>query len=416
MESSLWRHPGFLKLLVGASVSRLGSQVTLLALPLVAIVTLGATPFQVGLLGAAGTLPPLLFGLPAGVWVDRRPARRLMVACDLGRGALLLSVPVGAGLGYLSVGQLCAVAFLSASLQLVDGLAASAFGPRLVTPERLVEANARLELSRTGAQVAGPGFAGALVQLLTAPFAIAVDALSFFFSAFMLGLIRLEERLPPPPDGRRFWPELSAGLRLVLGDRLLRPLVGATALLFFANGVFEAVQLLYLSRWLGLPPGVVGVVFGVGNVGFVLGALTVRRLSGRLGIGTTLVVAALALGLTDLTTPALGWLPDPAAAQPVTAGALMAAGLLFGFSVIAFQVSSSSLRQSAAPDEMRARVAGTTQFLTGGLEPVAAIVGGLLGQTIGLQATLLLAAFGELAAALLLLRSPLRRVKDLPTA
>jgi Na+/melibiose symporter-like transporter len=297
---------------------------------------------------------------------------------------------------------------------MVNGLAGAGFLPRLVGPERLVEANARLELSRTGAQVAGPGLAGALVQLLTAPLAIALDGLSFFVSAATLGLIRAPEPPPRPrAEGDRFWADLRAGLALVLGHRLLRPLVGASALLFFSNDVFEAVSLLYLTRELGLPPALLGVVFAVGNVGFMLGALTVRRVSARLGVGTTLVAGALAAGLTDLIAPLLGFLPPAAVAPLPTAAALMASGLLFGLSVIAFNVSSASLRQSATPDEMQARVAGTTQFLTGGLGPLAAVVGGLLGQTIGLQATLFLAVAGELVAAVLLLLSPLRTVKDL---
>lgn len=256
----LWQERDFRAFWAGRTVSALGSQVTLLALPLVAVLALGATPVQMGFLTADGSLPALLFGLVVGVWVDRRRRRPLMVAADLGRGALLLIIPIAALLGLLRVEALYAVAFLAGGLTLVFDIAAQSFFPTLVGRDRLVEGNSKLEVSRSAAEIVGPGLAGGLVQVLTTPFAIVADALSFLASALLLGLIGAPEPAPAPPDARqRLRLAIGEGLRAVLGHPVLRALAGAAGLLAFFNSLLEAVVLLYLSRDLGISPALLGL-------------------------------------------------------------------------------------------------------------------------------------------------------------
>ena len=411
----LWRHPDFLKLWAGHTVSLLGSQVTLLALPLVAVLTLQASPFQVGLLTAIGNLPTLLFGLPTGVWVDRRRRRPLMIAADFGRAMLLLGIPAGALLGLLSMEYLYVIAFLVGSLSLVFGVASASFLPNLVGRDRLVDAGGKFSLSASAAEVAGPGLAGGLVQLATAPLAIVVDAVSFLVSALFIGAIRADEPAPAPARaGRRFWPEVRAGLRVVLGSPLLRPLVGATGWITFWSHVLEAVILLYLTRELGLAPALVGVIYAVSNVGFLVGAVGAARITDRLGVGPALVLALVATGLADLVTPLVGGTPLVDTAPLAVAALLIAAQFVFGLAVVVYNITADSLRQSSTPDELRGRMNATTRVLVQGLTPLGSLSGGLLGERIGLPATLVVAAAGEVLAALWLLRSPVRLVRQPP--
>jgi MFS family permease len=400
---------------LGQSVSLVGSRVTFLALPLVAVVALGATPVQVGLLAAAGELPGLLFGLAAGVWADRLRRRPLLVVADLGRALLLLTVPLAWGLGVLRVEALYAVAFLAGALRLLFDVAAGAYLPGLVGPARLVDASARLSLSDSAAQLAGPGLAGGLVQLAGAPAALVADAASFAVSAAAVGLIRTPEPPPAPmADRRPFWAELRAGLRLVLASPLLRPLVIAGAWVGFWNNVLEAVSLLYLVRVLGLPPALLGLVFTVAGAGPLLGAIGAPRVAARLGVGPALIAALAVTAAADAAAPLLGWTPLAGTAPVAVAAVLAGAQLCFGAALVLYQVTSRSVRQSCTPDALRGRVGGTTRFLAGALGPAGSVLGGLLGQAVGLQATFFLAVAGELLAVTWLLRSPVRTLRHLP--
>jgi len=408
-HGDLWRHADFRKLWAGQTVSLFGSAVTLLALPAVAIYTLGATPAQLGLLSAAGSLPALLFGLVVGAWVDRRRRRPLLVLADLGRGLLLLAIPVAALLGALRMGHLYAVTFLVGTLGLLFDIAAQSLLPALVGRARLVEGNGKLETSRAAAEIAGPNLGGVLVQLATAPLAILADALSFLISGLLVALIRTPEPAPAPhPPGQRLPGEIGEGLRWVVGHPILRPLVGATALLTFANSVIDALFFLYLARDLALPPALFGAALGLGSAGFLLGALAAGRVAARVGIGPTLVGALALVGLGDLVLPLVG-------GAPLGVGLLLVvAQFLFGLGVVAFRITAVSLRQGLVPDRLLGRVNASASVVVQGLTPLGALLGGLLGERLGLRETLFLAAGGELLAALWLLASPIRRLRGAP--
>ena len=262
--AGLWRHADFVKLWTGQTISLFGSQITFLALPLTAVLVLEASPAQMGFLTAAGAIPSLLVGLFVGVWVDRYRRRPILIAADLGRAALLFAIPVAAILGMLRIEHLYVVAFLVGTLELFFDVAHRSFLPSLVKREQLVEGNSKLEMSRSIAMILGPGVAGGLVQLVTAPIAIAVDAISFLISALFLGWIRAPEPAPKPSDQREnIWRELGEGLRLVSGNRLLRAIAGCMGIVGLFNSVLEAVFVLYVTRELGIEPGLLGLVCSV---------------------------------------------------------------------------------------------------------------------------------------------------------
>jgi MFS family permease len=408
---SLWREPNFARLWAGQTISQLGSQVTFLALPLTAILALDAGPAETGALTAAGALPSLLVGLHAGAMVDRRQRLPIMIGGDLGRAALLALVPLAWAMDRLSIGLLVAVVALVGLLTLFFDVAYQALLPAIVPRERLVEGNAKLELSFTAAQIAGPTLAGGLIRLLTAPIAIAVDALSFVASGLVLAGIRVEERIARPPErGRRIGAEIVDGLRLVVGDERLRAITGARGLLELFNAMLEAVFLLYLVRALGLGPGLIGAIFAVGSAGFALGALLPARAAGRFGVGATTIGALALLALSDLLVPLA------AGSKVVVVPLLVGAQFLFGVGLTVFNVNQVSLRQAVVPDGLQGRAAATVRVLGTGLIPLGALLGGLLGEAIGLRPTLILAALGEGLAAVWLWRSPVRSLRDLPAS
>ncbi len=404
----LWRARGFRMLWVGHGISLLGSQVTFLALPLVAIISLHATPFEMGLLGATSGIPTLLFGLLVGVWIDRHRRRPVLIATDLGRAALLLTIPFAAIAGILHLELLLFVAFLIGILTLLFEVAAQAFLPILVPHEQLAEANSKLELGRSAAEIAGPGVAGGLVQLVTAPFALLADAASFIASALLLAGIRVAESPRPRDADSRVREEIGEGVRWVWRHPVLRPLTGATGILAFFNSLLEAVYLLYLTRHLALAPATLGVIFALGGIGFLLGAVAAERVARRVGVGRTLILALALVGLADLAVPLVGGPPQ------LIAPVLIGAQLCFGVALTIFKVIAASLRQGSTPDRLQGRMNATVRLLVEGLTPLGALAGGVLGQGIGLRLTLLAAVGGELLAALWLLCSSVRKLGTPP--
>jgi len=403
------RNPDFSKLWIGQSISMIGSQVTFLALPITAAVTLSATSLQMGILSAIGSAPALLFGLLAGVWVDRNKRRPILIGADIARALVLGVIPLSAILGVLRVEVLYIVGFLAGIFGLFFNVAYRSYLPTLVGRQQLVKANSQLELSNSVAEIIGPGAAGGLVQLIGAPLAIAVDAFSFLISAFSIGLIRAPEpSIKKVEDGTNLGSEIKEGLSLVFGERSLRAIAGCISSLSLFNAIFEAVQILYLTRQLGLTAGWLGLIFAGGSVGFLLGALIADRLTRWLGLGRSLVLGVLITGASDLLIPLAGKIST----LGLVIGMLMVAQFFFGMGLTIFQIGQVSLRQSLTPDHLQGRMNATLSMLTWGIAPLGGLLGGVLGQVIGLSPTLVLAATGEMLAVIWLVISPIKKIQQ----
>lgn len=402
---SLWRHRDFMRLWAGQTVSVLGSQVTQLALPLAAVLTLHASALQMGLLSAAGMAPWIAFALLVGVWVDRRLRRRwILVAADLGRAAILLSVPVAAAFHVLSLGQLFAVAFAAGCLTLVFNVAWGSYLNVLLPREQLVDGNAKLMGSYATAQIAGPSVAGVLVQAITAPFAILLDAGSFVVSAFALRSIRAEEperRLERGPSLRH---DLAAGLRYVRDDPLQRAIAGSAATLNFFGSAILAVIVLYAVRALDLSSGLIGLAFAAGAVGALAGTQLAALAARRLGAGRAILLATIGF------PPALAIMPLASPGQPVWLAVtiLAVAEAVGGVAVMVFDVNSAALRQAATPEHLYGRAAGAMSFLTQSAKPLGSLFAGVVATAVGLHPTLWICAAGGLLVIPWTIFSPLR--------
>ncbi len=407
--SGLWRHPDFMRLWAADTVSQFGSQVTLLALPLTAALTLDASAAQMGFLTAAGTLPWLLIGLFAGAWVDRRRRRPVLVAADLARAFLLLAVPAAWALDALSIELLYAVAFLVGCLTVFFDVAYLAFLPALVRRDQLLEGNSKLGASASVAQFAGPGVAGGLVSLVSAPFAILLDGLSFLLSAFFLRQIRATEPAPvASASGRRVRAEIAEGLGMVLRDPILRALTGCGATTTLFGYAFLAVYVLYMTDHLGLGPGAIGAVFALGGFGALLGAMAAGPAARRFGVGPTIIWGRVLVGLGGMVIPVAVLVP--AVALPL----VVAAEFFQWLMLVLSDVNSLSLRQAVTPDRLQGRINATYRVLVWGFQPVGALLGGALGSFFGPPSALVIGVLGMLAAVIWVYWSPLRGLYEVP--
>ncbi len=408
--ANLWHNTDFRKLWAAQTISMLGSSISFLALPLIAVNFLQATPWQMGLFTTMSTLPALLIGLFAGVWIDRYRRRPLLLATNIGQGLLLVVVSAMAVAGWLRIEWLYLFAFALAAFRLFFDIANQSFLPTLIGRDQLVEGNSKLEISRSGVAIAGPGLAGLLVQWLTAPLAILFDAASFLIAAWCIGAIQKpEDRLSTA--GRE--PMISAirsGLQLVFGNRTLWSITGALATGALFTAVVDAVLLLYLTRELRLGAGLIGLGFGVGSLGFMAGALLQERVTRRFGLRATLIVGLLLTGVGDLLIA----LVTGRAPLTVILIALAAGQFWFGVGRTTFGISQVSLRQRVTPDDMQGRMNATIRFVTAGFIAVGGLVGGALGVTIGLQWTLIVAAVGEVLVALWLVGPLQGATTDVP--
>ncbi|MFE5593360.1 MFS transporter [Streptomyces sp. NPDC056549] len=392
----LHRLPDFRRLWIGDTVSQTGTAVTVLALPLVAIGPLGASPFEAGLLVMCEYLGFLLLGLPAGAWVDRMRRRRVMITGDLARAVLLASLPLAAWLGVLTLPQLYGVAFgLSVCTAFFD-IAYQSHLPELVDDDRLVEANVALEASRTVTAAGAPGAGGALVAAVTAPVALAVDAVSFLASALLLSRIRRPDPRPARVPGARLRDEIAEGLRFVFRDRLLRALVLAATLSNACGTIGASMLLVLLAGDLGMSPFLCGLVFTAEALGGFLGSLLVTRVAARLGEGRAMIASVAVSGML--------WL----FAVPFfhADGRYAVACLLQGLgwtAFMTFKISAVSLRQRLTPAPLLGRANATFRFLSWGSMPLGALAGGLVGQYVSVRAALWTGAIGELFAVVALL-------------
>jgi MFS family permease len=398
----LWRHRDFMSLWTAETISQFGTQVTLLALPLVAILTLEESASRVALLTTAEFLPFLLFTLPAGVLVDRWPRRPILIVANLGRAAALLSVPVAYWLDALSIWQLYAVGFTVGIGTVFFDLAYQSYLPRLVERADLVEGNSKLEVSRSAAQMAGPGLGGILVSVLTAPVAIAVDAVSYLLSVVLMGRIRTVEPSAARDERRSLLAELREGLGYVMRHSYQRAIVATTAISNFFGQLVFAVLLVYAVRELGLTAAAIGVIISLGSVGTLLAAVTARRVGNRLGVGRTVLVSTFVFGPASLLI---------AFAPAERAGELIVVAIaLLGYGGTLYNVTMISLIQAITPDRILGRANASRRFVVWGVIPLGGIVAAVLAEAIGVRETIVVGAVGGVLAVVPILLSPIRSI------
>ena len=414
MHLSQWlvlrRHPEFFKLWSGQAISSFGSAITTVALPLAAVVVLHASPVQMGVLLASTTLPHLLFGLVAGVGVDRLPRKSILVGTDLGRCLLLATIPILGVLGELRIEHLYAVAFLTGTMTLLFETASMSLLPALVGRDNLIHANGAMILNTSVASTAGPALAGGLVQVLTAPVAIAFDAASFLLSAVCSLLIEVQPAARSATGrGRvRLWAEIVEGLRVVFADRVLSPIAVSAAIGAMAGAIQGALVVLYLARDLHLSPAFVGLAVAASGVGSVVGALLAPPYSVRLGPGPAYITGQMLASLAGLFLAA--------ARGPLTVVMLfvVVGRLVAGLGPPLYAVPQRTLRQALVPDQLLGRANATWRFMVFGAQPLGSLLGGVLGATVGLRAALVLGSVGILFAVAWATRSPLRSLRQIP--
>jgi MFS family permease len=409
-RGKLWRDGEFLKLWFGQGISEIGSQVSQLALPTVAILVLGATPFQVGLLAALETLAFPVLGLVAGVYVDRLRRRPIMIACDLGRMLALASVPIAFAFKILGMPQLYVVALITGVGTVFFDVAYQSYLPALISRGDLMEGNTKLQVTGSVAQMAGPALAGFLIQLVGPARAVAVDAASFLVSVGSLWWIRRPEPSPKPASesGRHgFWSEMWEGIQVVFGNPTIWKIAGSTSTSNLGSNVFFAVYLIFAYRVLHLSPGTIGVIFGAGAVGGLLGALSASWIARHIGLGPTLFVMIVAGGLGAILVPLAqyGW------AVPL----LLVATVIASFTNPVYNINQVSLRQAITPDRVQGRMNATVRTIIWGTMPIGALVGGLIGSTYGLLPAMYIGIAIWVLAGFWILLGPIRlRVQPEP--
>ncbi|HVH14873.1 MAG TPA: MFS transporter [Candidatus Angelobacter sp.] len=438
VKESLWHNRSFLRLWTSETISQFGSQFTGLALPLTAVIILGATVLQLSILNFVGSVSWLLFGLGVGVWVDRHRKRRIMVTSNIFRGSLLALIPIAAVLGLianLGIFFLYVIGFFVGFLQVFYDITYQAFLPSLVRRDQLVEGNSRLQASASTAQVAGPTLAGIVIGIITAPIAIAIDACSFFASAFSLSRIRTEEDLAlekmlrvPGPGERSFWIDLKEGLGVVLRDARLRMIAGCTGTSNFFSTAFQTILPLYFllraPDGLGVSTSLIavtlGIIFSVGSIGAIVGVVIATRTAEKIGVGPAIIASALIFGLGGVPY----YLSGSLVTNPLfsVAGlninwniiAIMAGQFVISIGVVVYNINQVSLRQALVPIRLQGRMNATMRFLVWGTIPLGALAGGLLGTFLGLRTAVGIMILGVSLSFVWVLLSPVRSLKEIP--
>jgi len=385
------------------AVSQLGTQVSELAIPLTAIITLHAGPAGVGTLAAVGYLPAALFGLYAGAWADRLPRRRIMVTADIARLAALATIPVAYLFGVLGIGQLYVVAFCVGALSVLFDTASPAYLPTIVDRTELARANGRLQVSEQSSAVLGPGLAGWLVGLIGAPLAVTADAVSYLASALFLRRIRRRE----PARARQAWArrrihaQIGEGIRKVAASRQLRAIAIAAATINLFGRMMVVIVPLYLIRQAHYSPFAVGLVFAAGSIGFVGGAALADTITRKIGLGLGIVVG----GTVAAAALLLIAVPPVSLAGPAIAAAMF----IYGLGALLFTVGNATWRQMVIPSDLLGRVTSSMRLLTWIAQPIAGVLAAWLGTRIGLHGALWVGAIGALLAPIPLLTGDLTR-------
>jgi MFS family permease len=406
-RGGLWSHSDFLKLWTGQTISEFGSQVSQLALPWVALVTLDASAFQVAALGTVEFLPFVLFTLPAGVWVDRLRRRSVLIVGDAGRAVLLASIPLAYALGHLTLTQLYIVGFVVGIHTVFFDVAYQSYLPSLVDRDALIEGNSKLNVTSSGAQLAGPGAAGGLIALVTAPYAVLVDALSFVVSGAFTFWIRKREQEPEDaPERRHLIVELWEGLRYVLRHRLLLPQAMSTGVSNFFSSLLFAILIVYAHRRLAMSSGAIGLSFSLAAFGWMLGAAQADRFRRWLGVGGATMLGA------SLGGPASLLVPFAPRSFPVPF--LVASGAIMGFGAVVYNIQQVSLRQSICPPRLQGRMNASMRFLVWGTMPLGSLTGGAIASAAGLRTALFVGAIGGFSSILPIVFSPIRSLREFP--
>jgi MFS family permease len=406
--NSLRRHSDFLKLWSGETVSLVGDQFTGLAFPLAAVRILHASAAQMGVLQALGTLPFLLLGLLAGVWADRYRRRRLMIISDVARAIFLLSIPAAFVSGSFSIYLLYLVSFGTGLFTVIFDVSYQAYLPSLVDREQLVDANGKLQASASAASVVGPSLAGSLIQIIAAPFAILVDSISFVWSAVSLSWIRRKEGPVAKETRRPVVEEIKEGLEVVLRNDRLRSIVACTATSNFFSSMIGAVMILYAVDRLGMTPFLLGATFALGSGGSLLAAVIATRLAAYVRVGRLIVMSAAFFSF--------GGLVFILAVPPYGAYFLILAFFLLSFGGVVYNVNQISYRQALVPVRLQGRLNATIRFIVTGILTIGALIGGEIGQAVGLYPALVIGALGSSTSFLWVLFSPVRKVASIPTA
>ena len=402
---TLWRNRDFMKLWTGQTVSELGSRITRDGLPLAAVMVLHAGAFEMGMLRAIGGAAVLLLGLYAGVWVDRLRRRPIMVLADIGRALLLAAIPAAALLDRLNMPLLYVVAALTGVLAVFFDVAYQTYLPDLIERENVLEGNSKLATSSSIAEIAGPGLTGVLVQVLTAPIAILIDAVSFLFSALTIGLIRKPEGRPERTHSDDPIHEALAGMKFLWTHPILRALAGWALTAFFFFGIFGSVYVVYAIRDLRMGPVLLELAIVCGGVAALIGSVIARHVSARIGLGRTFIFASLILAVGSALIPL-------AHGTVVVASAYMMASQFLGdVSMVIYNVHELSLRQTLAPENVLGRVNASMRLLTYGVLPLGSLAGGLIAEPLGIRTALWIAVGGLLLSTAWLICSPLRTLK-----
>lgn len=407
LEGRLWRHRDFQRLWFGDTVSQFTAQVTELALPTVAILLLGASAFQMGLLGTLQLLSFPTLGLFVGVWADRYRRRPIMIVANLGRMFALGSIPIFTILGLLSLNLLYVVAVITGVCTVFFDVSYQSYLPVLIDKADLVEGNSKLQLSASAGQVAGPALAGFLIDLVGAAKAIAIDAGGFLTSALALLSIRKPETKPQSSASPDFFSEMKEGARVVLGSRVLSGIAGCTATSNLGSSMAFVVLLIFAYRDLKLSPSLVGVVFSIGSLGVLFGAWVAGSTAKKLGLGRSIAISSIA-GIGILIVPLALYEP------PVL---VLAAGQLIAGALTAiYNINQVSLRQAITPDRLQGRMNATMRTIVWGTIPLGSFLGGVLGESIGVVLTIALGAVISMLAVFWILLSPVIRLKSIPEA
>lgn len=408
-SGALWSHRDFLKLWAGQTISEFGSQISQLAIPAVAVLTLKATAFQVAALETVVFLPFLILTLPAGAWVDRWRRRWILIGGDFGRAVLLATIPLAYALGHLTLAQLYVVGFLVGIHTVFFDVAYQAYLPQLVDRETLVEGNSKLQMTVSGAAIAGPGFSAGLLAVLSAPYAIIVDACSFVVSGGFTVAIRKREDPPPATERRRLLVELWEGLRYVTHHRLLFPQALATGSSNFATNIVFSVYFVFAYRQLGLTPTLMAIIGAIAATGWLIGSASADWWRRKLGVNGATILGMAVGAPAALLIP---FAPAGHAAIPF----LVLSGMLGGFGAVVYNIQQVSLRQAITPERLQGRMNASMRFFVWGTIPLGSLVGGALATAFSVRTALIVGACLGFVALLPILLSPLRTVHEFPEA